>query len=176
MNTNGKLFEAPKRLLPVTEHSLRIDPDWRLKSLDGQSCNLMQDLISKNPASILTISCSSFSDPMVDTFRTPFLESGLDRSCGLIDLRPIPSRLKYALWAPFVKRAAKKEVPTDMHISYFVYRGGRELREMLGVPNLYGGYLILLDKQGFVRWRASGSATAEELSNLFASIRKLVGH
>lgn len=174
MNTNGKLFEAPKTLLPISKDAPRIDPEWRLKSLDGHSCNLMQDLVSKNPASLLTISCSSFSDPMVESFRVPFLESGLIKSCGLIDLRPIQSRLKYAIWAPFVKRAARNEIRPEMQGSYFVYRGGREMREMLGVPNLYGGYVMLLDKQGIVRWRASGNATETELSSLFTSIRQLV--
>ncbi len=174
MNTNGKLFEAPKELLKVGQNSPRIDPKWQLKALDGIRRNLLTDLVSDKPATLLTVSCSSFVDPMVRSFRDPFLQSSLVQKCGLIDLRPIPSSLKYIMWAPFVKMSARKEEPVNLHQSYFVYRGGRELRSMLQTPNLFGGYVYILDKSGSVRWLASGTATEEELNYMFSAIKDLL--
>jgi ATPase complex subunit ATP10 len=172
INSNGKLFEAPKNLLPGT--TWRLAPDLLLRALDGQQYSLLSDLVSCRPASLLTISCSGFADPMVDSFRTPFLAHGSHSACGLIDLRPIPSRIKYALWSPLVRRSARRQHPPDLHASYFVYRGGKELRTMLDVPNLFGGYVYLLDREGLVRWRACGTATGEELDTMFGCIRQLV--
>lgn len=172
--SNGKLFQAPTKLLPFTEDSPRLDPCYTLTALSCHRQNLMTDIVSRSPATLLTISGSAFSDPMVDSFRTPFLSSGFPNStCNLVDLRPIQSRLKYVLWSQFVCRAARKSVPVELQPFYFVYRGGRELRAMLGVPNLLGGYAYLLDREGFVRWSACGMATETELECLFKFIKQL---
>ena len=172
--SNGKLFDAPSKLLAADEDSLRLSSELVLTSLTGQRQKLLTDIVSRRPATLLTISGSAFSDPMAESFRTPFLSSDLpSASCGLLDLRPIPSRIKYVLWSPFVKRAARRSVPEDLQSSYFVYRGGRELRGMLDVPNLLGGYAYLLDREGRVRWRACGFASESELEGMFKSIKQL---
>jgi len=170
INLNGKLFSAPTKLLPSMEDSFRLSPTFSLKALDGQRRNLM-DLASSHNATFVTVSCSSFADPMVESFRKPYLEQ--QPSAGLLDLRPIPSRLKAFLWSNGIKRAARREIPDHLHPAYFVYRGGQELRGMLGLPNLYGGYVCLLDRDGVLRWRASGFATDSELELLFKCIDDL---
>lgn len=170
INLNGKLFPAPTKLLPSSQDSFRLCPTFSLKSLDGQRRNLM-DLASTHKATLLTVSCSSFADPMVESFRKPYLQQKF--SAGLLDLRPIPSALKAFIWSSSIKRAARKEIPDHLHPTYFVYRGGQELRGMLGLPNLYGGYACLLDREGVLRWRASGFATASELDLLFKFVNEL---
>lgn len=165
INSNGKLFAATESILPAYAAS-SIPPSYILKALDGQQCRLFQDLVQARPASLLTISCSSFSDPHVESFREPFLASEVPR-CGIIDLRPIPSRIKYAVWGMLVKRAARKTVPEALHRSYFVYRGGNELRSMLDITNLFAGYTFIIDRNGCIRWRACGTATEPELKSMF---------
>jgi len=169
----GKLFEAPNKLIPESECAWQMSADMRLKSIKGERINLMNDLITLHPATLLTISYSGFADPMVDSFREPFLAHQKTLRCGLIDLRPVPSRIKHLLWSPFAKWNASKAVPEDMQHAYFIYRGGRELREMLGVPNLFGGYAYLLDRAGRVRWRASGMAAEWELDTMFTCIQQI---
>ena len=171
MNTNGKLFAAPTQLLPALGDTQVADP-FRLRSLSGRSLNVLPDIVGLNRASLLTVSFTSFADPMVESFRLPFLQQR-PSDTQLIDLRPIPNMLKYAVWAPFVRRAALKSVPEGLQDTYFVYRGGKELRAMLGVPNLFGGYAFVLDRTGRVRWRASGFATEQELDTMFQVLKQL---
>lgn len=171
MNTNGKLFAAPAGLLPAAGDA-RVADAFRLRALSGRSLDVLPDIVARGRASLLTVSFTSFADPMVESFRLPFLQQR-PADTRLVDLRPIPSLLKYAVWAPFVRRAALRAVPEALQDTYFVYRGGKELRAMLGVPNLFGGYAFVLDRAGRVRWRASGFATEQELDTMFRVIEQL---
>lgn len=47
-------------------------------------------------------------------------------------------------------------------------------RKTLGIPNLLSGYVFLLDNKGRVRWRASGMATAEELTSMESCTLRLL--
>lgn len=164
---------ASAKMLPISETSFKLDPTLQLKSLDGQKTKLL-DLVSQRKATLLTVSCSSFSDSMIESFRQPFLKSPqIPSAAGLIDLRPIPSLIKYAVWGKLVKRAARQTVPVELYPGYFVYWGGKELRQMFGLPNLFGGYAIVLDGSGVVRWRASGTATESELQTMVDCFKQL---
>lgn len=165
INSNGKLFLAPTNLLPVTPESSRIDPNYTLKDLYGEHQNLLYSM-KKYPASLMTITGSGFAAPMVESFRSPLLDTVRKHNLGLFDLEPIPSRLKYILWSYCIKRSARKTVDETQYSKYFVFRGGKELRTMLNVPNLFGGYLYLFDKEGVVRWRACGMASKGEIQTL----------
>jgi hypothetical protein len=146
------------------------------KSLAGDLVNIKRDIVAAHQATLITVSFTSFSDPMVDSFRDPFLAKySMNSRVGLLDLRPIPSRMKYAIWAPLSKFSARRSIPVDLQHNYFLYRGGQELRAGLAIPNLFGGYVFLVDREARIRWNAAGFATEEELAQMHEFTHQLAG-
>lgn len=162
----------------LIQESKRIPDDilGTKKSLAGDLVNLKRDLIASHQATLITVSFTSFSDPMVDSFRDPFLTKfSMNRRIGLLDLRPIPSRMKYAIWAPLSKFSSRRSIPVDLQHNYFLYRGGQELRSGFGIPNLFGGYVFLVDQDARIRWNAAGFASDEELAQMHEFTCQLAG-
>lgn len=62
---------------------------------------------------------------------------------------------------------AKSTVPEGRWESSAVKVGGvAEVTIPLLLPNIYTGYIFLLDRNNMIRWRASGFATLDELDTL----------
>lgn len=54
-------------------------------------------------------------------------------------------------------------LPIEGRDSFVVAYRPMALLDALDVPNYLGAYVYLIDKQGRVRWKASGQATEDEL-------------
>lgn len=66
--------------------------------------------------------------------------------------------------------------PTDLHASYVMYQ--KELpdhfKEHTGMRNKQMGYVMLVDKQGKIRWQANGEAVQHELESMKRLTEELI--
>jgi hypothetical protein len=66
----------------------------------------------------------------------------------------------------FINNNLRKQIPLDRQESFLCcYEGTTEVVETL-FENTLVGHVVLLDQAGFVRWKAHGPPTDEELSYL----------
>lgn len=140
-------------------------PALAAKAVDGSRFNLHQHL--KNRVTLVTISYSAFSAGLLDSFRTPWLSMmANDRRLGLVGIEPITGWLRWALFACWNRMALQKSLPAELQKSHVVVRGTSRFRDTWQIPNVYGGYLALVDGEGRRRWTACGSAAGNELALL----------
>lgn len=167
LKSGGKFF--PSTSSPLSAAQAPTLPEWRDVAISGKPFDLLAD--TRHKISLLTVCFSAYAEPHVESFRRPFLEQYASRpGFGIVDVRPLMSRLKWLIFSGVLKRTLRQVVPEGVRDSLMVAYRPRELLERLEVPNHLGSYVYLIDGEGRVRWRASGQASAEDLSSLTRAI------
>lgn len=117
------------------------------------------DLFRLNKITILAVSYSSFSDPVIDSFLA-LIPSNIPR----IIVQPILNPLKWILWSKLI--AKNKD--------HYTIRGDvPSAIDVFGMENKYAGYVFLIDAKGMIQWKAAGPATANETEELVKKIKVL---
>lgn len=49
----------------------------------------------------------------------------------------------------------------------------QDLALQLSLPNIYTGYVYVLDRENKVRWKASGEPTQKEIKSIFEAFQQL---
>jgi hypothetical protein len=152
LKSNGKFFPSSPTLLPPA--SL---PAWNSKAITGRSVSLPEDLCGQ--VTLLTLCFSAYSEPQLESFRRPFMEAG----GKMMEVRPLMGRMKWWMFSRILRSVAMNSLPIEGRDSFVVAYRPMALLDALDVPNYLGAYVYLIDKQGRVRWKASGQATEDEL-------------
>ena len=71
------------------------------------------------------------------------------------------------VFSMLLRSAATSMVPKPLQSSFIVAFRPIGLLDKLEIPNYYGAYVYLIDREGRVRWQASGEATPEELESMY---------
>ncbi|CAN4119438.1 unnamed protein product [Withania somnifera] len=126
-------------------------------------------------ASLLCLSFRASSQPMIDSWSKPFLDTFKDsRRVQLYEISFIDSW--FLTLSPVKKLLLRMMRKSNPHESknvlhrQIVYSFGDHyyFRKELKILNLLTGYMFLVDKFGRIRWQGSGLATEEELSSLLS--------
>lgn len=83
----------------------------------------------------------------------------------------------YWLLGPWLRRIARKQASPERWSKILYYNGIRKTkmwRFELEMKNRFVGYAYLVDKEGFIRWRASGIAQPEEITHMITATNKLI--
>lgn len=83
------------------------------------------------------------------------------------------TRMKWWIFATLLRNTAASVVPIALQKSYLVVYRPMMLLDVLAVPNYLGAFVYLVDKNGGIRWSASGTATDEELETMHRLVRQL---
>ena len=76
----------------------------------------------------------------------------------------------------FIDRGMRKNTPAELHDRVMtVYGGNDDWKARVGFSAPNDAYLVLLDRQGIVRWLAHGAVTEERLQELVAVVDSLAG-
>ena len=76
--------------------------------------------------------------------------------------------------APFIDSGMRRGTPRDKHENVItVYGGTAPWKKRLGVVNESNAYLVLLDRQGIVRWIYRGGYAEPALQQLMEETRKI---
>ena len=68
----------------------------------------------------------------------------------------------------------RQRVPPARHNNFLCYYGNSDgIRRLLDVKNVLIGYAYLIDRHGFIRWKAHATPTHKEIENLLNLTRKL---
>ncbi|CAI7762815.1 unnamed protein product [Closterium sp. NIES-54] len=98
----------------------------------------------------------------------------------LLSTRPIRSWLLSSLRGAEAKQharladAADSEGVDGVLTNVYAFGDTWEFRKKLGIVNRLTGYAFLVDAKGRVRWRASGTASDEEMSCMLSATHKLM--
>ncbi|PIN03730.1 Inner membrane protein required for assembly of the F0 sector of ATP synthase [Handroanthus impetiginosus] len=173
----GKISVANKIIIPAMA-ALKF-PTFEANYTDGASLKLpVASDASKSDVPKATLLCLSFrasSQPMVNSWSTPFLNAfGHSNDVRLYEVSFIDSWLLTR--SPIKKlllkimRKPKPEEKQNALQRRIVYSFGDHyyFRKELKILNLLTGYIFLLDKLGRIRWQGSGLATQDELSSLIS--------
>ena len=145
---------------------------WSLKPIEEQFGNLKivpkefkicgkcaLDMFRLNKFTIMAVSYSSFSDPVIDSFLA-LIQPNFPR----IIVQPILNPLKWILWSRLIKKGK----------DYYMIRGDiPSAIDVFGMENKYAGYVFLIDSKGTIQWKAAGPATAKETEELSEKIKTL---
>ncbi|KAL6566893.1 hypothetical protein OROMI_015297 [Orobanche minor] len=136
---------------------------------DGNDVNAFTSDIPK--ASLMCLSFRASSQPMVDSWSVPFLNSfGHSTDVRLYEVSFIDSWLLTR--SPIKKLLLKimRKSNPDGKQQHVVYSFGDHyyFRKELKILNLLTGYIFLLDKFGRIRWQGFGLATEDEVSSLLS--------
>lgn len=175
---DGKLWHAPKTLLPATH-----GPAWpeplrlpALRSIAGTPLAPVP-LEGRGGAQVVLASGHRFAAwPMIESWTAPLLRDAPHLlPAGRVAELCLVADAPYAAFGFVWERLARRQAPAERHAHIgFVYGArARELRRYLGVDNRLVAYAFLLDPLARVRWRAVGHATAAELAALAAAVKQL---
>lgn len=163
-DTGGKFFRSAPALF-AAEEALYM-PNFCGQDLSGQKTTLV-DLIAQQVC-LVRIFTTMVAEKQTSTFldNINLTESNL----RLVDVNVPTNWLNEKLlkWnAGRIRRSLKND-----HHYYMISRRGvtPEVRRLIWAENVLGGYLYVVDKQGKIRWAASGTASANELSTLHSII------
>lgn len=145
---------------------------WSSKSIEGQANkiktvpaefnierNRALDIFRLTKATILAVSYSSFSDPVIESFLT-----AIPPSIPKIIVQPILNPLKWILWSKLMTKGQ----------DYYTIRGDiPSAIDVFEMENKYAGYIFLIDSHGAIQWKAAGPATTKELAELTEKIKAL---
>nr|AKM76477.1 AT1G08220-like protein [California macrophylla] len=176
----GKIAPANKIIIPAITASkfpsLEVNyPDGRtLKLPIILNGNVTKDNVMPNPkASLLCLSFREFSQPMVNSWSMPFLDTfSASKDVELYEVAFIDSKI--LCWKPIKRLLLPKMMsykPNENALQrQKVYSFGDhyDFRKELGILNLITGYIFLLDKFGRIRWQGTGLASEEELASLIS--------
>ncbi|KAL3849605.1 hypothetical protein ACJIZ3_011487 [Penstemon smallii] len=174
----GKISEANKVIIPAMV-AVKF-PTLEVNYSDGSILKLPitdeKDAKSAIPkASLLCLSFRASSQPMVDSWSLPFLDTF--RDCSDVQLHEISFIDSWLLSRNPIKklllkimRKPKAGEEKDVLKKQIVYSFGDHyyFRKELQILNLLTGYIFLIDKLGRIRWQGSGLATPDELSSLLS--------
>ena len=118
-----------------------------------------KEIFSHNRATLLAVSYSTFSDPVIESFI-----SACPSNLPQIVIRPILNPVKWLLWSKLI---------TCKSNSYSIRGDLPGAIDVFGMENKYAGYVFLIDSVGKIRWKAAGTATTEEITELETKFKQL---
>ncbi|KAL7115907.1 hypothetical protein ACP275_04G210300 [Erythranthe tilingii] len=177
----GKIAMANKIIIPSTAAvkfpTLEVNySDGSILKLpftsDADNADASKSDIPK--ASLVCLSFRASSQPMVDSWTLPFLNTfGHSSDIRLYEVSFIDSwLLRRSLIKKLLLKVMRKPKPggenQDALQKQIVYSFGDHyyFRKELKILNLLTGYIFLVDKLGKIRWQGFGLATQDELSSL----------
>jgi hypothetical protein len=68
----------------------------------------------------------------------------------------------------------RQRVPPTRHDNFLCYYGNSDgIQRLLDTKNILVGYAYLIDRHGFIRWKAHATPTHKEIQSLLNLTRKL---
>lgn len=144
MNTDGKVWN--KDLSEANKSIKAIPTDFKIGNIKTS------EMFRKNGATLLAVSYSSFSDPVIASFL-----SESPTNLPKLIVRPILNPLKWIIWSKLL----------DSKEDSYTIRGDLPgAIDVFGMENKYAAYVFLIDSFGSIRWKAAGMATPQEINEL----------
>uniref|UniRef100_A0A7S3Y713 Mitochondrial ATPase complex subunit ATP10 n=2 Tax=Heterosigma akashiwo TaxID=2829 RepID=A0A7S3Y713_HETAK len=116
---------------------------------------------------------------MLESWTTPYLEQRSGKSPtphlepNLVHLSIVEGFVLSMLRGLLTKSLAAALPAPLRPRALAAFADAESFRESLSISNRLSGYLYLVDRDGFVRWRASGKASEEELRLLLKAVDDL---
>jgi len=161
-DSKGKLFSSPDRL--IAAQAAPLVPDSQILLPDGTPTNLQTEVAS-HAATLLCVAFRSGAEEMLASWSEPYGKQQDPSTSQLIELSIVESVVM--TWWPFkdmILRGKSSEAEGGSMSPRYLFHFGdsKAYVQGLNLSNKLTGYVFLVDNAGRVRWRGSGSASAEE--------------
>ena len=166
MQTSGKLFIADEEL--ISAGIAPVFPKIEGGTLAESHVNILAE--AKSAQAFATLVGVSFNDHATstvgewcDAYRDHFSVDASVFVCCCTD------HWLLAWFGGMVRSTLRKKVPNEQHGSFVSLIDPKEIQSMqesLGIKNTLPSYVFLVDSNGLVRWRGTGSPTDTELTSL----------
>ena len=182
----GRAFDADNMLIPSKDATLFF-PNVPCTTLNGESIgipNQMQQQQSSTTSSskpnfpirnwnnvkFVTLSFKHYGSTLVKSWQEPFNSHFQNISPTLSPLCFEMCFIEYGFLSMakgVLINSLKKTIPIERHSNVgFAFGGIKEFADKLDIPNVFTGYVFLIDNKGRVRWRGCGLAKPEEIKTL----------
>ena len=166
MQTSGKLFIADEDL--ISAGTAPVFPKIEGETLAESHVNILAE--AKSAQAFATLVGVSFNDHATSTvgewinaYRDHFsVDASVFVCC-------CTNHWLLAWFGGMVRSTLRKQVPNEYHGSYVSLIDPKEVlsvQESLGIKNTLPSYVFLVDSNGLVRWRGTGSPTDTEIASL----------
>eukprot|EP00897_Mesotaenium_endlicherianum_P000534 jgi/Mesen1/10481/ME000083S09988 len=175
----GKVATASAKLVPVTG-AVRV-PELRAYTPQGSSVVLppRPQAPSSGSSNAVTLVCFAFrasAQPMVESWSAPFAAHfAADPAAAVFEVSMVESWvLSLAPVRALLLRSMASRPVHDKRTVVYSFGDTWNLRNALQMRNRLVGYAYLVDRQGRVRWRASGAASSEEIQHMLTCTSQLL--
>ena len=166
MQTSGKLFIADEDL--ISAGTAPVFPKIEGETLAESRVSVLAE--AKSAQAFATLVGVSFNDhatstagEWVNAYRDHFsVDASVFVCC-------CTNHWLLAWFGGMVRSTLRKQVPDEQHGSYISLTNPKDVQivqESLGIKNTLPSYVFLVDSNGLVRWRGTGSPTDTEIASL----------
>ena len=173
MQSSGKLFMADEELIPAG--SAPVFPKIEGTTLAETQLNINKMATSNDAfATLVGVSFNDHATSTVegwcDAYRDHF---GIDAS---VFVCCCSNHWLLEWFDGMVRSTLRKRVPESQHSSYISLIGSKDVQNVqdsLSIKNTLPSYVFLVDRNGLVRWRGTGSSTDPEIASLLDAAEEL---
>ena len=187
----GRAFSADHDVLDVNSMEAMKFPFLQVSTLDGEDVTLPDALITTieegegetvgegsvtNGVKVICFSFKQYGFGLLRSWMEPLWGKygyGVSATVPTLEICFVEYSFLSMAKGMFVS-AIKDKVPESNHpLTTLCFGGIMDFSSHLLLPNKFTGYVIVLDKNNKVRWRACGQAEDEEVQRMFKAIEKL---
>lgn len=188
----GRAFSADHDVLDVNSMEAMVFPFLRVSTMDGEDVTLPDALVTTiddgeretvaergavtSGVKVVCFSFKQYGFGLLRSWMEPLWGKyghGISASVPTLEICFVEYSFLSMAKGMFVS-AIRDKVPESNHpLTTLCFGGVTDFSAHLLLPNKFTGYVIVLDKNNRVRWRACGQAEDEEVQRMFKAIEKL---
>eukprot|EP01090_Pellita_catalonica_P015363 TRINITY_DN4157_c0_g1_i1.p1 TRINITY_DN4157_c0_g1~~TRINITY_DN4157_c0_g1_i1.p1 ORF type:complete len:225 (-),score=19.87 TRINITY_DN4157_c0_g1_i1:620-1294(-) len=149
-------------------------PDTEMTTYAGTLVNVRQKLLQNAPSLLILSMNRTYAGVMADGYRQAFSEAFPLLQIYEIE---IPIRWSVKFMGPIVRRFTKAKIPIEIQRTIAISSDStfaKEARWHLSMINQLYAYANIVDSKGFVRWRATGYITPQEIDSFKTVTKQLL--
>jgi hypothetical protein len=185
----GRAYAADRDVLDVNSMEAMEFPFLRVGTLNGEEVMLPDALVTEvdeegreegtgttNGVKVVVFSFKQYGFGLLRSWLDPLwgkYGSGISASVPTLEICFVEYSFLSMAKGIFTSNI-KEKVPEANHpLTTLCFGGVADFSAHLLLPNKFTGYVVVLDKNNRVRWRACGQAEQEEVELMFQAIEKL---
>jgi ATPase complex subunit ATP10 len=182
---NGKVFESTTELIPIGQAKVFPTQDC-FCLLDGEPASIPQDIVAD--VKVVMFSFRHYGFSLLRSWMDALDEqkevlSNAKNNCNestilfsqiqMVEICFIETGIFSMAKNMMAKSVRNKVESNHLSNSYLKFGGIMDIAMRLSLPNIFTGYIFILDRDNRIRWKACGEPTEDEIRTAVAVIRSL---
>ncbi len=148
-------------------------PEIKATSLAGSEVTLPDS--AEGYVTLVAIAFERQAQGILDSWLAPFSENFGDTTGATFYEVPMIEGFWGKMFSKTIDDGMRRGIPEEKHKNVVTYYGDTgEYRRILSMDDKSLGYVFLLDRDGFIRWRGQGFATVEGIKEMIDAIKRVL--